>query len=190
MFLDEPDLITAAPIVLKSQYASFADRAFAGVLDAIILTVVETIGFSSINLITGNTWSVLTHAILPCAISFLYYPIMECSSWQATVGKRCFGLMVTDNNGKKLSLIRAFFKQTLQTITGTILFAGIFLLCASITNYSSLNPTAVFFTGIFIANVLYFGMHCAIVFTQKKQSVFDKVTGRLVYKRRFKIIED
>lgn len=210
MFFDEPDLVTAAPAIHDGQtaehasrhpvthtagrtemhYAPFADRAFAGVVDAMFLSLVETISICALNLVLNNTWTVLTHALLPCLVSFLYYPLLECSGWQATIGKRCFGLTVTDIDGGKLSLLRAFLKQSLQALTGTISFAGIFLLCSAIVTYSTLDPTTTFFVGIFIANILYFGMHCVIVFTQKKQSVFDKVTGRLVYKRRQRVIQD
>ena len=45
--------------------------------------------------------------ILSIIIVWLYYTIMESSSKQATLGKMALGLVVTDMDGKKISLSRA-----------------------------------------------------------------------------------
>lgn len=167
-------------------YASFVERVFSGVIDAALLTVSETVLICSINFLfplERDIWTIALHTTLPMLISFMYYPLLESSNWQATFGKKFLGLMVTDIRGRKLTLTRALFKQTLQAVTAAILFGSIIFLCSSFSFHSALEPTGLLFAGVFVANLLYFGMHSAIVFTEKKQSVFDKITGRLVHKR-------
>jgi uncharacterized RDD family membrane protein YckC len=68
--------------------------------------------------------------LTPVAIvaTWLYFAVMESSSWQATLGKKLLGLYVTDIKGQRLSLSRATgrtFAKYISTIT-----AGIgYLLC-------------------------------------------------------------
>lgn len=172
---------------VPDRYASFPERAMSGVLDAIFLAVVETVLICTMNFLfplERDIWTILTHTTLPFVVSFLYYPLLESSMWQATLGKRFIGLMVTDIKGSKLSIVRALFKQALQAVTGALLFGTIIFLCSTYSFHSTSEPTGLLFAGIFVANLLYFALHCAIVFTEKKQSVFDKLTGRLVYKHR------
>ena len=38
-------------------------------------------------------------------LPFLYWPVLESSGWQATVGKRVMGLQVTDADGGRLSFM-------------------------------------------------------------------------------------
>lgn len=178
--------VASVLITEHTRYASFVERVYSGIFDATLLTVGETL------LVCGLSFAfpgdrtlpmVAVHAGVPFVVSFLYYPLLESSDWQGTVGKKVFGLVVTDTNNKKLSVGRAFFKQALQAITGTVLFTSIFLLCSFLAERTSGDAIGLYAIGVFVANVLYFAFHCAIVFSKQKQSVFDKVTGRLVYKR-------
>lgn len=61
-------------------------------------------------------------------ISWLYYALLQSSSWQATLGKKALGLEVTDLQGRRISFARAsgrFFAKILSTI---ILFIGFFMI--------------------------------------------------------------
>jgi uncharacterized RDD family membrane protein YckC len=61
-------------------------------------------------------------AIVGC---WLYYGLMESSSWQATLGKRALGLYVTDLDGRRISFGRASGRFFAKIITGLIpLFIG------------------------------------------------------------------
>lgn len=190
MFLNDMELSTkdfrTAPVAPQEKFASFPERVFSGVLDAVLLSVAETILIcSSTMFFHGDRfpWSVLSHAGLPFLVSFLYYPMLESSAWQGTVGKKIFGLRVTDIYGKRFTITRAICKQALQAVAGSILFGSVFLFCTMYSDRTATEPTAAFYVGILVANLLYFSMHFVIIFTQKKQSLFDKMTGRLVYKR-------
>jgi len=61
-------------------------------------------------------------------ISWLYYALLQSSSWQATLGKKALGLEVTDMQARRISFGRAsgrFFAKILSTI---ILFIGFFMI--------------------------------------------------------------
>ena len=73
---------------------------------------------------------------------WLYFAVMESSSWQATLGKKLVGLYVTDIDGRRLSLRRATgrtFAKYLSTIT-----AGIgYLFCAFTIKKQALHDIVV-----------------------------------------------
>jgi uncharacterized RDD family membrane protein YckC len=54
------------------------------------------------------------------AINWLYFALMESSSWRGTLGKRALGVAVTDLNGKRITFGRAsgrFFGKLLSMMT-------------------------------------------------------------------------
>ena len=51
---------------------------------------------------------------------WLYYAMMESSSWQGTLGKRALGLYVTDMEGRRISFARASGRFFSKLITGLI----------------------------------------------------------------------
>jgi uncharacterized RDD family membrane protein YckC len=46
-------------------------------------------------------------ATVALALTWLYHALMECSPWQATVGKKALGLVVTDLDGRRVGFGRA-----------------------------------------------------------------------------------
>ena len=66
-----------------------------------------------------------TRVFVPMEIAFvgaqwLYYALMESSSWQGTLGKRALGIGVSDLRGRRLSFGRAsgrFFGKILSNLT-------------------------------------------------------------------------
>ena len=58
-------------------------------------------------------------------ITWLYHALMECSEWQATVGKKVLGLVVTDLDGRRLSFWRATGRHFAKIVTNMVpLFIG------------------------------------------------------------------
>lgn len=55
---------------------------------------------------------------------WLYYALMESSSWQATLGKKALGLYVTDMNGQRITFGRATGRYFGKIISGIILLIG------------------------------------------------------------------
>ena len=52
--------------------------------------------------------------------TWLYHALMECSEWQATVGKKALGLVVTDMSGQRVSFGRATGRHFGKIITNMI----------------------------------------------------------------------
>jgi len=57
-------------------------------------------------------------------IGWLYYGLMESSRWQATLGKRAVGVMVTDLYGRRISFARASGRYFASIISGLTLSIG------------------------------------------------------------------
>jgi uncharacterized RDD family membrane protein YckC len=53
-------------------------------------------------------------------LTWLYHALMECSEWQATVGKKVLGLVVTDMAGRRVSFGRATGRHFGKIITNMI----------------------------------------------------------------------
>ncbi len=63
-------------------------------------------------------WTVLT------VLNWLYFSLLESSSWQATLGKKALGLEVTDLAGRRISFGRATGRFFGKYISAVILFIG------------------------------------------------------------------
>lgn len=55
---------------------------------------------------------------------WIYFAMMESSSWQGTVGKKALGLLVTDMDGRRISFGRATGRYFGKIISGMILGIG------------------------------------------------------------------
>jgi uncharacterized RDD family membrane protein YckC len=90
---------------------------------------------------TGYHPGVMFLTSLPIIIivgTWLYFALMESSPWQATLGKKIFGLYVTDLNGQRLTLSRAT-GRTLAKYLSTMT-AGIgYLLCGFTSRKQALH---------------------------------------------------
>jgi uncharacterized RDD family membrane protein YckC len=95
--------------------------------------------------------------LLICAVgSWLYWGLMESSAWQATLGKKALGLLVTDLEGNRIS----FGKATGRFCGGRLISAFPYL------------------------GGLYFFIDCLCVgFTEKKQAIHDMMAGTLVMRK-------
>ncbi len=67
--------------------------------------------------------AILTVVILLVTNS-LYYSLLESSRWQATLGKRLVGLIVADENGKRLTFARANLRYLCKWLSFFIVFLG------------------------------------------------------------------
>lgn len=61
---------------------------------------------------------------LMIVVPWIYFAYMESSSWQATIGKRALGLMVTDSNGQPISFWRATGRHFGKILSNMSLFIG------------------------------------------------------------------
>ncbi len=116
------------------KYAGFWIRFLAAIIDGIILDLIFIVIFGITGLFTGSTTStanieahMATMEIsytFASIISWLYYALLQSSSWQATVGKRVLGLKVTDLQGNRISFGRATIRYFSKILSALILMIG------------------------------------------------------------------
>jgi uncharacterized RDD family membrane protein YckC len=137
--------VAASPTAV--QYAGFWRRFVANLLDGLIVGAVPTViyyglmgaGVFSMPEIVDEedigpyiSWMIrysLISSGIMIVLQTLYFAIMESSSKQATVGKMVLGIVVTDADGKRISLGRAFGRNLGKIVSQIILFIG-FLMVA------------------------------------------------------------
>lgn len=113
------------------EYAGFWLRVGAYIIDAILLGIVGGIiggifgaglgaaassGADAESFLAGGS---LLLNLISIVIGVAYFAGMESSSWQATLGKKAVGIVVTDLNGNRISLGKAvgrYFAKILSTI--------------------------------------------------------------------------
>jgi uncharacterized RDD family membrane protein YckC len=116
-------------------YAGWEKRIVASFIDGAIFTAIEIVGviLIALGLANGGDASAdpdsagvvyLVFSVVFFAVYFAYFSIMESSSRQATLGKMAMGIVVTDSNGRRISLGRALGRNLGKLISGIILYIG------------------------------------------------------------------
>jgi len=75
-------------------------------------------------MIAGMMAAAAATAVLTTVLVVLYFTLMESSNYQATVGKLALGLIVTDENGQKLDVVKALIRNLSKIISSMILMIG------------------------------------------------------------------
>src|SRR5579859_1178642 len=107
-------------------YAGFWRRFAAAIIDAIIYLVVLTAGDLGLGaLVDSNTgaYAALSFGFL-IGLGIEYYVGLESSRWQATIGKRTLGIVVTDTHGQRVSNGRALGRYLLKILSVSTLLIG------------------------------------------------------------------
>jgi uncharacterized RDD family membrane protein YckC len=118
--------MTVMSIPSAPSYAGFWRRYGAVAVDEILLMVVS-VALHSTGFVTDQP---LGSTSMSIGIGWVYFALMHSSPWQATLGKRAFGIKVTDLEGNRVGLGRAtgrYFATFLSTAT----FCVGYLLAAS-----------------------------------------------------------
>ncbi|HKZ16739.1 MAG TPA: RDD family protein [Geobacteraceae bacterium] len=109
---EEPPVTPDPPT--EPSYAGFWRRFLAFLIDAFILATVSFLFTASffLTVMSGPDSkalgvTVLSNRIFSFLLHWLYFTLMESSSKQATLGKMAIGIIVTDYNGQRISLLRA-----------------------------------------------------------------------------------
>jgi uncharacterized RDD family membrane protein YckC len=123
-------------------YAGFWLRFVAFIIDSIVLYFMGTIvtlpflaAMGVRDVMRGHLpmspeeWMPLMGAFIRLAfirmvLNWLYYALLESSTWQATLGKKALGLEVTDVEGRRISFGRATGRFFAKIISALILFIG------------------------------------------------------------------
>jgi uncharacterized RDD family membrane protein YckC len=77
----------------------------------------EELNDAGIFMLIGLFFLVATVSLL---LTWLYHALMEGSEWQATLGKKALGLVVTDMGGQRVSFARATGRHFAKMITNLI----------------------------------------------------------------------
>jgi uncharacterized RDD family membrane protein YckC len=114
------------------RYAGFWRRLAARVLDEFVAVVVAVALVTPFEASGGDGLIVMF-----VLVYFAYYVVLECSPFQATVGKMALGIIVTDRNGERLSPGRSVLRNIGKVFSA---FLGIgFLMAASDDEKRSLH---------------------------------------------------
>jgi uncharacterized RDD family membrane protein YckC len=121
-------------------YAGFWLRLVAYVIDslvlgifvgfAILMPLMQRAGVSADNpwvLFTGQSKQIAAINMLVTMAAWVYWALMESSPWQATLGKKALGLVVTDLEGRRISFARASGRYFGKIISTIILGIGYFM---------------------------------------------------------------
>ena len=128
-------------------YAGFWRRAVAIALDTLILVIISFIVLILATVIAAYQSSTITSALggpltpadlttvispviliavlIISVVTFFYYPLLESSSWQATIGKRLMGLRVVDESGARISFLRALARYLSKILSAVFLIGYI-----------------------------------------------------------------
>ncbi len=135
--------------------------------------------------------------IMTIAAPGAYYVLFESSRFQATPGKLVLGLRVTDVRGDRISLKRGVLKIVAQYVSLILIFA-ISLVCTSALIFVAaesglrtgtpwlqlISSNLVDLAPLLVGALLYASCLVSMVFKDRKQTIFDKLAGRLVWTTR------
>jgi uncharacterized RDD family membrane protein YckC len=111
-FNPQEDLLNHSALQTDVEYAGFWLRLAAYIIDGIVLYLPNYLLLKLFNV--GNLFDINAgFEPLSMVVSFavyLYFPIMESSKWQATLGKRLVDIKVTDLQGDRISFVKALVK--------------------------------------------------------------------------------
>ena len=127
-----------------SDYAGFWLRAVAFLIDSVITGIAGAVLGGCVGGIMGGLMGAaggfegeftqeqllgfqLMGNIIAIIVGWLYYALLEASSWQATLGKKALGLKVVDLDGDRISFLRATGRHFGKIISSLICFVGFFM---------------------------------------------------------------
>ncbi|MHC1761163.1 MAG: RDD family protein [Negativicutes bacterium] len=117
--MDTPPIPPALPE--QPRYAGFWIRLLAYIIDAMIL---GAISFPLVRVLASMGIGDHSTNILSIAISWMYFAVFESSEWMASPGKKALGLIVTDEQGMRLSIGRATRRYFAKILSALLLGLG------------------------------------------------------------------
>ena len=130
----------------EQQYGGFWARAVALVVDNAVVFVVLLVVAFAMGMVAGilgmEGMAEIIGWVAMTVVPFLYWPLLESSGWQATVGKRLMGLQVTDLEGNRLSFVHALLRAFAKIVSGIPFGIG-FLIAAFTARKQALHDIIV-----------------------------------------------
>ena len=108
----------------------------------------------------------------------LYFTLCECSSWQATWGKRKMGLRVIDTHGARLSFPRSLVRSLLKFAPWELAHACLWRIPG--WPLAPATPSPVITAGLVLVWVLVAAYLVSMLVSKKHQALYDWIAGTLV----------
>ena len=108
----------------------------------------------------------------------LYFTLFECSSWQATWGKRRRGLRVIDVHGARLSLPRSFVRSLLKFVPWELTHACLWRIPG--WPLAPATPPPIITAGLVLVWVLVLAYLVSMLVSKKHQALYDWIAGTYV----------
>jgi len=109
--------------VPPSRAVALAPSAYAGFWIRVLASLIDEVLILGAVFVTVELGARTLAGLVIFAGVFLYYPLMEASDAQGTIGKLVLGLAVTDTAGRRISYARAYgrvFGRIVCAVTGNI----------------------------------------------------------------------
>jgi uncharacterized RDD family membrane protein YckC len=111
----------------------------------------------------------------------LYFAVLEASAWQATLGKRALGIIVTGPAGARLTVWRAVVREGVRFLPWELSHALLWRLALSPARNSFPAWAAV---GFAVVDVLVFAYLVTLFFGSQHRTVYDRLAGSWVIRNR------
>ena len=108
----------------------------------------------------------------------LYFALFECSSWQATWGKRRMGLRVTDTHGARLSFPRSLLRSLLKFLPWELTHACLWRIPG--WPLAPNTPSPIITAGLVLVWVLVAAYLASMIMSKKHQALYDWIAGTCV----------
>ena len=114
------------PVVPEQpRYAGFWIRLLAYITDAVILGAIT---FPLVQALNSMGIADDSSSVLSIAISWMYFAVFESSDWMASPGKKALGLIVTNEQGMRISVGRATRRYFAKILSALLLGIGFFMI--------------------------------------------------------------
>ena len=178
---------------MVSAFTAFRLRSLAFLLDYIfialylvVLIIVSTsLGFGPLGSVflklfaDPNSSEIAAFLLLVLPV-ILFFALFECSSWQATWGKRKMGLLVTTIHGKRLSLAQSLLRSLLKFVPWELTHACLWRIPGWPLAPKDFPPLIV--VGLVLVWVIV-GVYVLSLFISKThQTLYDLLAGAYVVK--------
>jgi uncharacterized RDD family membrane protein YckC len=108
----------------------------------------------------------------------LYFALFECSSWQATWGKRKMGLRVVDTRGARLSFPRSFARSLLKFVPWELTHACLWRIPG--WPLAPTTPSPIITAGLLLVWVLIGAYLLSLLVSKNHQALYDWIAGTYV----------
>ena len=107
------------------RYAGFWIRLVAYIIDALILGAIT---FPATQVLAAMGIGDHSTNIMSIAISWMYFAVFESSNWMGSPGKKALGLIVTDEQGRRITVGRATRRYFAKILSVLLLGLGMVMI--------------------------------------------------------------